>query len=103
MGIAICDEGSVAEARCRGTCQLDVLRLMHWWNLYPRLHRSTCHGLEEVGAIQTEGAGMILAFQLKDHVVPVQPAKRLASAPFDARHAEHRGLDHISLARHLVK
>ena len=46
---------------------------------------------------------MILAFQLEDHVVPVQSAERLAPAPLDSRHAEHGGLDHISLARQLVE
>jgi hypothetical protein len=46
---------------------------------------------------------MILAFQLEDHVVPVEPAERLAPAPFDPRHPEHGGLDYVSLARQLVE
>ena len=46
---------------------------------------------------------MILALQLEDHVVPVQPAERLAAAPLDARHAEHGGPHHISLTRQFVQ
>src|SRR5687768_10104233 len=70
-------------------------------NLYPRFHRPTSHGLKGVCAVQLEGAGMILALQLEDHVLPVQSAERLTAAPLDPRHAEHGGLHHISLTRQL--